>query len=124
MAISTGLKAALNKAAQYIPALRKDGEAAEIKLGDLLDVDAKIVAIKEVTLAAAATTVVAVPGALTTDSVFASIRLPNTGASIATNFTKVHLATAGNVTLTPNVTPTTADGIATIIVVRAVTAAA
>lgn len=124
MALTANLKAVLNRLVDYIPGLVKEGELTKLKLGDLLDIDAKIVAIATPTLAAAATTAVTVAGSLVTDMVFASIRTPNTGATVAVSFNRAYVSAAGTVTLVPNATPSTADGVATIIVVRAVTAQA
>jgi hypothetical protein len=123
MALSTATKTVLNNLWKYLPGLRKESLTTKPKLGDLLDIDAKIFKLGTFTMAAAATTAVTVAGVAVGDQVYATITLPNTGGSIAKLFTKVAV-TANTITFTTDVTPTNADGTASFIVVRAVTAEA
>lgn len=123
MALSAKNKSRLNDLWKYVPGYRAEGESKKPALGDLMAaVELVPVAfVKETVPAAAATTVVTVTGAKVGDKVIAIIAKPNTGASIATAM-RSSVTADNQVTLTPNVTPTTADGMVDIVVYRSVAA--
>jgi len=117
----------LNKWLGSAPALAQSilTGADKILMGDLLD--SAIANFKTVNmlvgevLADAATTVVVVPGVdpALNDVAVAVISLPNTGGTIATGLAAV-VTDVDEVTITPEVTPTNADGLFSIQVQRPV----
>lgn len=113
---------ALNDWSLSDPALKKGilGGLDVLNMGDLLNRALSTQIIKDETLAAAATTVVSsIPNVLLGDLVTAVITLPNTGATIATGLAAVVTAD-GEVTVTPDGTPSNADGVFDLIVTRPV----
>ena len=122
MSLTQEQKDALNAWSLSEPALKKGtliGEDA-LNMGDLLDRALASQIIKGEALDSAATTVVSsIPNVLLGDLVVAVIALPNTGGSIATGLDAA-VPADGEVTVTPEVTPTNADGLFDLIITRPV----
>lgn len=120
MSLTQEQKDALNEWSLSEPALKRGtliGVDA-LNMGDLLDRALASQIIKGEALDSAATTVVSsLSNVLLGDLVTAVITLPNTGGSIATGLDAAVTAD-GEITITPNVTPTNADGIIDLIITR------
>jgi len=111
---------ALNDWSLSDPALKKGTLQGldVLNMGDLLQRALSTQIVKDETLAAAATTVVSsIANVLLGDLVTAVITLPNTGATIATGLAAVVTAD-GEVTVTPDDTPSNADGTFDLIITR------
>jgi len=123
MSMSAKQIASLNAFAKKTPALRSGTEANELRLGDLLGpMKMAVIAMQSVTLAAAATTAVTVADAKTGDVALFALQLQNTGATKANRATATVAGTT--VTITPDLTPSAADGTGILVVMRAVSSTA
>jgi len=113
---------ALNDWSLSDPALKKGTLAGvnALNVGDLLQRALSTQIIKDEVLASAATTVVSsIPNVLLGDLVTAVITLPDTGGTTATALAAVVTAD-GEVTVTPDATPSNGDGTFDLIITRPV----
>jgi len=123
MGMTAKMKNSLNQLWKNVPGLRGGTESTNMRLGDLLaPMDFAVIACKSVTLAAAATTAVTVADAKTGDIAVFVLTLQNTGMTTAS---RAQASVSGTtVTITPDATPTNADGVGILIVMRAVSSTA
>jgi hypothetical protein len=121
--LSLKMRASLNQLWKSIPALRGGSEATNMRLGDFLAATGvATVACLRVTLAAAATTVVAVPGALVGDVCSVDIATLHAADTAPTTADAV-VTSAGVVTITPISTPAHSDDTCILTVCRVVSLA-